>query len=697
MKKHCPASIALFASFNLLASALAQPAAPAATPAAPSAPIVLSIDAAAAVTKVSPTLYGLMTEEINYSYDGGTYAELVRNRTFQDAVDNPVHWSLVQDHGGTGAIALDRTQPLNAALPVSLKLDMAAAPASARVGVANDGFWGIPVKPNTLYRASFYAKAAAGSSGELTISIESADGAMVYASAPVAGVGEAWKQFSVTLTTGKVAESAATRLVISAGGPGTVWLNLVSLFPPTWKNRPNGNRPDIMQLLAGMKPSFLRFPGGNYLEGNTIAQRFDWKKTLGDLADRPGHPNDAWRYRSSDGMGLLEFLQWCEDLNMQPVLGIYAGYSLRGEKVAPGPDLAPYVQDALDEIEYITGDATTKWGAERAKHGHPAPFALTYVEIGNEDNLERGTKTYEGRFAQFFDALRAKYPKLQLIATTKVTGRVPDVVDEHFYPRQAEVFESDAAHYDSYDRKGPKIFVGEWATRIGAPTPNLLAAIGDAAWMTGMERNSDIVVMHAYAPLFVNVNPGGMQWPTDLIGYDALHSYGSPSYYAQAMFSGHHGDVVLAATAANNPTREWQAPARRPANPPAAAAVTAAAATGAPATPPPPPAAPPAPAPKQVPAIYYVATRDSARGTIYLKLVNSVDTPQTVRVELKGVAAVEPTGTAITLTSASPTDTNSITEPTKIVPVTTQLTGLAPTFSRELAPYSITVLELKTR
>ena len=669
MKKYFPVVLALLALVAWPASA-ADPSAP---PAAP-APVVLHIDAAKAVTKVSPTLYGLMTEEINYSYDGGLYAELVRNRTFQDDAATPVHWSLVQDNGGIGAIALDREQPLNAALPVSLRLDVTAAPANARVGVANDGFWGVPVRPNARYRASFYAKAATGFSGALTVSIESNDGAVVYASGPVAGVTDAWKKYTVALATDKVAESAGTRLVISSSVAGTVWLNLVSLFPPTWRDRPNGNRPDIMQLLADMKPSFLRFPGGNYLQGKTLATRFDWKKTLGDLSERPGHLNDAWKYRSSDGMGLLEFLEWCEDLNMEPVLGVFAGFTLRGVPTPPGPALEPFVQEALEEIEYVTGDAATTWGARRAQDGHAAPFKLTYVEIGNEDFFDRNPGTYDGRYAQFYDAIKAKYPALQIIATTKVKGHAADVVDEHFYPRQAEVFEADATHYDSYDRNGPKIFVGEWATRIGSPTPNLLAAIGDAAWMTGMERNSDLVVMHAYAPLFVNVNPGGMQWPTDLIGYDALHSYGSPSYYAQQMFSAHHGDVVLAATVENNPTREWQPPAGR--------------SNAATATPPP---------LKQVPAIYFVATRDGARGTIYLKLVNTVATAQTVRVELKGVAAVETEGVALTLSSANPADTNSIAEPTKVVPVEAKITGLAPTFTRELAPYSITVLELKAR
>jgi len=634
-------------------------------------PIVLQIEAGKITAHVSPMLYGLMTEEINYSYEGGLYAELVRNRTFQGKDSTPDFWSLVQDEGGTGSMALDPSQPLNASLPGALKLEITAAAAKQRVGIANPGFWGIPVRPETHYRASFYAKAAPGFTGPLTVSIESNDGSTVQTSAQVSGLTAEWKRYAVTLTTGKGAVSATNRLVVAAQSPGTVWFNVVSLFPPTWNDRPNGNRRDLMQLLVDMKPAFLRFPGGNYLQGHTLATRFDWKKTLGDIAQRPGHRNDAWNYWSTDGMGLLEFLLWCEDMNAQPVLGVFAGFTLRGVPTPPGPELQPFVQEALEEIEYVMGDTSTAWGARRAQDGHPAPFKLTYVEIGNEDFFDRNPGTYDGRFAQFFDAIKAKYPALKVIATTPVKSRQPDVVDDHFYTRAAEVFQSDAGHYDTTDRTGPRIFVGEYATRIGSPTPNMNAALGDAAYLIGMERNADVVIMSAYAPLFTNVNPGGMQWPTDLIGYDALTSYGSPPYYVQKMFSHSRGDVVLAGQAQGIATREWQPPTPRGGKE--------------------------APPPKQVPTLFYGATRDTQSGAVYLKLVNAMDIPQTVRVEIKGVAAVASEGVAVVLSSASPTDTNSITEPTKIVPVTTKVTGLGTSFTRTLVPNSVTVLQLQTR
>ncbi len=632
---------------------------------------VLQIKADRVAAPVSPMLYGLMTEEINYSYEGGLYGELVRNRTFKANRTNAVFWSVV----GNGAISLDTNQPLNSALDVSLKLDTRKTAKNSPAGIANGGYWGIPVRPGTTYHASFYARGK-GFTGPLTVALTSTNGEMVYVSAQVPKITKKWQKYEVTLTTGGVAPSKDNRLVISTTKHGTLWFSQVSLFPPTYHNRPNGNRPDIMQLLADMQPKFLRFPGGNYLEGNTSGTRFNWKKTIGDISQRPGHLDDGWGYWSTDGFGLLEFLEWCEDLRMQPLLAVYAGYSMHQQHVTPGPDLAPYVQDALDEIEYVIGDATTKWGAQRAKDGHPAPFVLNYVEIGNEDLFDR-SHSYDGRFAQFFDAIKAKYPNLQVIATTPVKSRVPDLVDEHYY-RSQEDMEAHALDYDKRPRTGPKIFVGEWATRVGSPTPNMAGALGDAAWMTGMERNSDIVLMASYAPLFVNVSKltgsdHSMQWRTDLIGYDALNSYGSPAYYAQKMFSTLHGNEILATDSQGIPTCSWQPPASRRSG-----------------------VEQPHPAPQEVPSLFFDATRDRQSGTIYLKIVNRLGTPQPVKIEISGAPAVEAEGEAVVLKANSPDDTNSIQEPDKVVPVTEKVDGLGTDFTREFPPYSITVLELRT-
>lgn len=630
---------------------------------------------------VSPTLYGLMTEEINYSYDGGLYAELVRNRVFKDDDKAPVHWSVVQDAGGSAAIALDQRFPVPAtALTTSLRLDAARAAQGHRVGIANAGYWGIPVKPNTRYRASFYARTAGAGGVPLTVSIEGVDGKTVYAQAEGGRIDGEWKRYSVTLTTGaKVKPTTGARLVIATESPGTIWFNQVSLFPPTYNDRPNGNRVDLMQKLVDMKPRFLRFPGGNYVEGVTVDTRFKWKETLGPIAQRPGHPG-TWGYRSSDGMGLLEFLEWVEDMKAEPVLAVFAGYALNGENVPAGPALRPFVQEALDEIEYVTGDVSTKWGAQRAKDGHPAPFKLRYVEIGNEDGFDK-KKTYDGRYTQFHDAIKAKYPQLKLISTVngkdwlgqqqKVTSRVPDLVDEHFYYTPLQMMH-DAARYDSYERKGPKVFIGEWAAQEGEPTTDLHAALADAAFMTGMERNADVVEMSCYAPLLVNVNPGGVQWRYNLVGYDAQGSYGSPSYHVQKMFSNYLGNVSLPVTAQKVSTQTWQEAPRDET----------------------PQVLPPA---RDVPTMFFSATRSEQRGEIYLKVVNTIGSAQTVQVDLAGAAKVAAEGKAIVLSSAQKEDTNTIAEPAKVVPVTSKASGLGKQFSYSFAPYSVTVLVLSTK
>ena len=605
---------------------------------------LLRIDVDKPVAKVSPTLYGLMTEEINHSYDGGIYAELVRNRAFQDNPHAPDHWRIMQDGNARASMQIDAASGPSAALASSLKLTVEQAEASDAAGLMNDGYWGIPLRPNTAYAGSLYARADANAAGPLTMSLIDNDSGAVVASAAVPVLSPAWKQYKVTLRTGQVAASARNHLVLSVTHPGTVWFSLVSLFPPTYKNTPNGNRIDLMERLAAMHPAFLRLPGGNYLEGDHIADRFDWKKTIGPLVDRPTH-RGPWGYRSSDGLGLLEFLAWCQDLHMQPVLAVYGGYSLKQEHVAPGADLEPYVRSALDEIQYVTGGVDTKWGAERAKDGHPTPFPLTYVEVGNEDEFDK-SGSYDARFAQFFDAIRKTYPRLQVIATAPVKSRTPDVIDDHFY-RAAQEFFQDSHHYDKTDRKGPKIFVGEWATREGTPTPDMGGALADAAWMTGMERNSDIVIMASYAPLLVNVNPGAMQWDTDLIGYDAERTYGSPSYYAQAMFSNHLGDEVVESSLQD-----------------------------------------------AGPRLFYSATRDTAQKKLYLKIVNASSKEQPLDIQLRGAIGVNGTANLISLSGHSMQETNSLTDPDRIVPVQSRVKGISGEFRRTFPAYSIQILEI---
>ena len=606
----------------------------------------LKIETDKPVAKVSPTLYGLMTEEINYSYDGGLYGELVQDRTFQSSRSDTENWIPVAVGTAKGSVEPDRATGPSAALAASEKITAVQADAADTYGIRNRGWWGVPVRANTTYTGSVFAKGdKAGAAAKVRVSLIANDSGKVLASAELPALTADWKQYSFSMKTGGDAGATANnQIVVSVDHPGTVWLQLLSVFGPTYKDRANGNRVDLMEMMAAMHPAFLRFPGGNYLEGNTIPERFDWKKTIGPLVDRPGHMS-PWRYRSTDGMGLLEFLEWCEDLKMQPVLAVYAGYSLQQQFVKPGPDLEPYVQDALDEIEYVTGDASTKWGAERVKDGHPAPFALNFVEIGNEDQFDR-SKSYDGRYAQFYDAIKKKYSALTLIATTPIKGHVMDMVDDHYYKR-AEQFFDDAHHYDKADRNGPKIFVGEWATREGTPTPNMGAALGDAAWMTGMERNSDLILISSYAPLLVNVNPNGMQWQSDLIGYDANSSYGSPSYWAQVMFAGHVGTETVASDLEGAGDR-----------------------------------------------LFYTVTRDAAKGIVYLKIVNASSKAQDLKISLDGAKDVKATGKLVRLSAGTTAATNSITDPKRVVPVESVVKGVSKEFTRTVPGYSIDVLEL---
>jgi len=302
---------------------------------------------------------------------------------------------------------------------------------------------------------------------------------------------------------------------------------------------------------------------------------------------------------------------------------VYAGYSLGGEHISPGEDLEPYVQSALDEVEYVTGDASTRWGAERVRDGHPAPFTLHYVEIGNEDNFDK-SGSYPGRFAQFALALKKKYPQLKLIATdgggenkTQVSA---DISDEHYYRTPAEMM--DLVHqYDNAPRNGYKIFIGEWATRSGSPTPNFGDALGDAAWMTSLERNSDLIIMASYAPLFVNVNPGAMQWAPDLIGFDSTATYASPSYWAQSLFASHLGDEKPESFMAGEDKR-----------------------------------------------FFYSATLQTKQRVLHLKLVNASSAKQELELHLAGMNGVGNARMA-TLHAATYEATNSIVDPDAIHPI----------------------------
>jgi alpha-L-arabinofuranosidase len=646
---HAPRVLAPMFRLVRALSALLLCLCPSLTAQSGSEPAHLRIDPSKIVSPVSPMLYGMMTEEINHAFDGGLYAELVQNNTFRPSWVGIEHWELVRNGRATAAMQLDNSSGPSLSLPHSLKLTVSAASVGSEAGISNHGYWGIALRPHTIYKGSFYAKTDTADVGPVTARLISDKTGTVLAEARVALNAGSWSKYEYTLTTGAIAPSKDNYLQLSVAHAGSLWLQLASLMPPTYHDRPNGNRPDLMEKMAALHPRFLRLPGGNYLEGDRLEDWYNWKKTIGPLVDRPGHMA-PWSYRSSDGLGLLEFLEWCEDLHIEPVLAVYAGYALKGDHIAPGEDLAPFVQSALDEVEYVTGDSSTKWGAERAKDGHPAAFPLHYIEIGNEDTFDK-SGSYDARFAQFARSLHKTYPQYKLIATTPVkeanSDEQPDVIDDHYYKPPAEMMDF-VHHYDNAPRNGPKIFVGEWASMSGSPTPNFGSALADAAWMTSLERNSDIIVMASYAPLLVNVNPGGMQWSPDLIGYDALTSYVSPSYYAQSLFAGHLGDGTPQSSLTGAGDR-----------------------------------------------FFYSATVNSKDHLVHLKLVNASTSDQLLTIDLTGAKAA--TAALTSLHAATYESTNSLIDPEQIVPSKTTEGIPAGTWHHTVPALTIQVIDIPTR
>jgi alpha-L-arabinofuranosidase len=498
----------------------------------------LTVDVDKPVHSVAPTLWGIFFEDINLDADGGIYPELIRNRSFEDS-DQPDFWTLSDSNGGKSTIAINSSQPLNPLNRHSLHVTL-----DGSLTLENRGYWGMNIIKDDTYIFKLAARAAAGFSGPLTVRLLGESGNEL-AKGEVTGLSRQWRYNSINLTA--EAGDPKARLQISAAGTGSFYLDMVSLMPAkTWKN--HGLRTDLAQSLDALHPSFMRFPGGNWVEGEDVAHMYHWKYTIGDIDARTPLWN-TWGYNTTQGLGFHEYLQLSEDLGATPLFCINAGMTLHDS--VPLSRMGEWIQDALDAIEYANGPTTSVWGSIRAKNGHPAPFGLKYMEIGNEN----GGPDYRQRWALICHAIKDNYPEMQLIADVwggHPGNPAPDLIDEHYYDTP-EFFMRQASRYDNYDRKGPKIFIGEYAVTQHAGKGNLLAAIGEAAFMTGMERNSDIVSMASYAPLFVNLNHRA--WNPDLINFDISRWYGLPSYYVQQMFSENRGDFSLP-TAVESPQTE---------------------------------------------------------------------------------------------------------------------------------------------
>jgi alpha-L-arabinofuranosidase len=537
----------------------------------------IGIDVTSPGLPMSPTMYGIFFEDINHAADGGLYAELIQNRDFEyNRVPEEMHWkddstivnengwtekyrkpedlfawSLIEEGGASCRISLERMNPLNPTNSQSLRMEVHTL-GTGRVAVANDGYWGIPVRKGMRYNLSLYARKDARSAGTLTASLEGRHGQR-YASQQLTSVTTKWQKFTATLVS--EGNDTLARLILAPGSTGTMWFDVVSLFPAeTWKDRPGGMRKDLAGMLADLRPSFLRFPGGCVVEGATIENRFQWKRTIGDVSRRPGHWN-LWGYRTTDGLGFHEFLQLCEDLGAVPLYVINVGMACqgRGEIVAKGR-ANDFLQEALDALEYAMGPVTSKWGALRQENGHPAPFTIKYVEIGNENH----GPDYQEAYRIIQSGIKRKYPEITTIANyddvrlseqdrMKYPGVSLEMSDEHYYA-SPQFFYDQSSRYDSYSRSDSvKIYVGEFAVTEGKPgTGNLRAALGEAAFMVGLERNADLVQMASYAPTFVNVH--NRTWSPDMIVYNNSQAYGTPSYHALKMFSSNRPDRVLPTT-----------------------------------------------------------------------------------------------------------------------------------------------------
>lgn len=605
-------------------------------------PTVLNIATATTGVTVSPDLFGLFMEDINYGGDGGVYSDQVRNGGFNDATNNLNAWAAVTGSGVSAALTTDAGTGVSTALPKSGKLTIASGVSAAnRVGISNAGYFGMAVAPSTTYDVEFWAKATAGFTGPLTVTLESNAG-IVYASAVIPAITTSWTKYTTTLTTNAAAPTSSTnKFIIATNDPSangqSIWLGSAHLFPPSFNDSPAHLRVDLMEKLDAMNAAFFRVPGGNYLEGNDYANRVKWWETIGPLENRPGHMN-PWGYWSTDGMGLDEYLQMSELVGARPLLAVFAGYTLNGQS-STGAQLTQDVQDALNELHYVLDPVTTSWGALRAANGHPEPYDVREVEIGNEDWF---SSTYGARYPLFYDAIRAEFPQLKIIAThTDTGGRPYDMLDEHFY-NSASWFQGSQNHYDSHSGRGSfEVIVGEYAAREGAPTSNMGAALGDATFLIGTMENSDLVTMTCYAPIWANVN--GVQWNTDLIGFNNTSSYGSASYYAQVMLANNHGSTVISNSMIGGS------------------------------------------------GLRTVVTRTGS--TYYLTVINVSAAAKTTTVGLSGVSNVSPMATMMRMQAASSTTVNSIANPTAIVPVTSLVTGLDTSFTHEFPAYSMTILK----
>lgn len=536
----------------------------------------IRIDLARRGADIPASMYGIFFEEINHAGDGGLYAELIQNRGFEDSsvpegytvkgdrifppTDRANHltgarphpdlsfrwnpdpipaWRFEQLEGSGASAELTREYPLNEASPTALKVTL---PEKGRISLSNCGFWGMNIEKGKGYYLRMNTSNGNRFEGRAILKLIAEDGTELCNRPLAIDPDRTWCEYTGQLTA--TGSDPHARFVIELEGTGTLLLDYVSLFPETFRNRINGLRNDIAQTLEALHPAFVRWPGGCIVEGIDLSNRIEWKKTIGDPKNRPGI-YDTWGYRATMGFGYHEFLQFCEDIGAAGMFVCNAGIGCQGRvgDACREEDLDAFIQDALDAIDYALGDGTTEWSRKRVENGHPEPFPLQYVEIGNEN----WGPIYEKRYDRFYRAIKAKYPRLTLISTLGLGGqhrheRV-DMIDPHWYVAP-EFFLSSSRLFDQQERGGYAVYVGEYAVNQQVGGGNLLGALAEAAFLSGMERNSDLVKMASYAPLLENVND--RVWPTNLIWFDSHRVMGRSSYHVQKMYAENRPDYNTA-------------------------------------------------------------------------------------------------------------------------------------------------------
>jgi len=618
--------------------------------------------------KINPAMWGVFFEDINFGADGGLYAELVKNRGFEFP-DPLMGWTKISPSLAKGELSVRDDAPFNTNNPHYVRLQSAG---TAPFGLSNEGFRGMGVKRGEAYDFSAQVRQVAGAP-TLRVQLYGEDGTLLDSVDLTNFVGD-WQKITATLHPKDT--DAKARLAVLLASQGTLDVDFISLFPEnTWKHRPGGLRADMVQALADLHPGFMRFPGGCIVEGSVLERRYQWKNTIGPIEDRKLLIN-RWNYEflhrptpdyfQSFGLGFFEFFQLCEDIGASPLPILNCGMACQfnSGELCPIEELQPYIQDALDLIEFANGPTNSIWGAKRAAMGHPEPFNLKMMGVGNE----QWGQQYFDRYAKFAAAIKEKYPDFQLVsaagpepaddrfklAWSKLRALHADIIDEHCYAKP-EWFFNNTHRFDTYDRTGPKVFMGEYAAQSDYTVSvknknNLECALAEAAYLTGLERNADVVRMASYAPLFANTE--AWQWTPDLIWVDSLRLSRTPNYFVQQLFSCNRGDEVLPVELAGL---------------------------------------------ENSPPLYASATHDDQAGEIILKVVNPGADARAVNINLAGAASVASSAKQIVLSGDNLSNVNTLAKPGKVLPVESEVAIAGNAFTQTLSPRSVTVLRVKTQ